>query len=93
MNVRRAAEVSKPEAGLGSTLPAESIDRTSKVWLPELSAETVKGELQDSNGPSSTRHSNRAASLAENSKVGVESSVEPLGPEVMEVSGGAESST
>src|SRR5947207_4814638 len=45
-------------AGEASVLPAASVARTSKVWLPSLSAgERVSGEVQAVQLPLSIRHS------------------------------------
>jgi hypothetical protein len=51
----------------------------------------VCGELQEVNEAVSTRHWKVAVSLAENSNVGVESLLGPVGPAVIVVSGGVES--
>jgi hypothetical protein len=44
------------EAGDASVLPAGSVARTSKVWLPSVSADNVCGLVQDDQPPPSTRH-------------------------------------
>ena len=43
-------------AGVGSTLPARSMARTSKVCGPSESAEVVNGVVHEANTPASTRH-------------------------------------
>src|SRR5438034_2391973 len=45
-------------AGVPSVLPAASVARTSKVWLPSSSAAVVCGLVQDAQPLPSTRHSN-----------------------------------
>src|SRR5947207_1256593 len=45
-------------AGVASVLPAGSVARTSKVWLPSPSAPVVSGLVQELQLPPSTRHSN-----------------------------------
>ena len=40
---------------MASGLPAGSVARTSKVWVPSLSSAVVYGELQGANGLVSTR--------------------------------------
>jgi hypothetical protein len=74
-------------AGVVSMFPAESIARTWKVWVPVPSAAVVCGDVQDWNDAEPTRHWKVAVSLAENSNVGVESFVVPVGPAVMVVCG------
>src|SRR5918999_2167108 len=74
-------------AGLVSVLPAASVARTSKVWAPSDNAAVVCGEPQAANAAASTRHWKLAPASLENPKVGVESFVSPLGPDVMVVCG------
>ncbi len=75
-------------AGDGSTFPAASIARTSKLCEPSLNAAVVNGDPQVANAPESTRHSNRDPdSVDENENVGVLSFVNPVGPPVIVVSG------
>src|SRR2546426_8186346 len=45
-------------AGVGSVLPAGSVARTWKVWLPELSAMYVFGLVHEAKGEPSRVHSN-----------------------------------
>jgi len=60
------------DAGVASVLPAGSVARTSKVWLPAPSALVVWGLVQAFQLPPSTRHSNvEPASLELNWKLGV----------------------
>ena len=69
------------EAGVGSTLPAGSVARTSNVCAPSASDAVVWAEVQEPQAPPSTRHSNvEPAWLAENVNVGVASFVRPDGP-------------
>jgi hypothetical protein len=69
-------------AGVGSTLPTESVARTEKVWGPSVSCAVVCGELQAAKAPESTRHSKlEPAFEEEKAKVGVGSLVVPEGPE------------
>src|SRR3989442_9371939 len=60
-------------SGVASVLPAASVARASKVWLPSLSAgESVSGEVQAVQPPPSIRHSNVEPDSVElNVKVGV----------------------
>ncbi len=74
-------------AGVGSTLRAASMARTWKVWLPSASVWVTYGEEHGAKAPSSTRHSYVTPAPPENSKAGVGSSVVPVGPEVIVVSG------
>ena len=62
-------------AGVPSVLPAWSVARTSKVWLPAPSAgEIVFGLVHGDQLPPSTRHSKvEPGSVALNEKVGVAS--------------------
>src|SRR5436305_2280081 len=70
------------EAGVASVLPAGSVARTSKVWLPAASAADVSGLVQGLKLPLSIRHSNvEPGSLAPNAKVGVASLVGSAGLE------------
>src|SRR5260370_785454 len=58
-------------AGVASVLPAASVARTSKVWLPSLSAgESVSGLEQAVQLPLSIRHS-KAEPLSDELKVKV----------------------
>ena len=50
-------------AGEASALPAASIARTSKVWMPWLSAAVVCGDVQGAKAAASTRHANVAAGV------------------------------
>ena len=62
------------EAGVGSVLPAPSIARTSKVWLPSASRPATSGLVHGVQGPASTRHSKAAPGSSDsNSKVGASS--------------------
>ena len=47
-------------AGLASRLPAWSLARTSKVWLPSARPLYCFGEVQAARHPASSRHSNEA---------------------------------
>src|SRR5689334_14203432 len=59
-------------AGVPSVLPAASVARTSKVWLPSFSEDVVCGLVQGLQVPPSTRHSNvDPPSLGCKVKVGV----------------------
>ena len=78
--VRSIAQVEL--AGVVSVLPAGSVARTSKLWLPSESAPVVCGLVQDAQLPPSTRHSKlEPGSLALNVKVGVVSLDGLAGPE------------
>ena len=69
------------DAGVGSTLPAGSVARTSKVWAPSASVAVVSGVEQEPHAPPSTRHSKLEPAWSdENAKVGVVSLVGPEGP-------------
>ncbi|HEX9379920.1 MAG TPA: hypothetical protein VF891_00350 [Gaiellaceae bacterium] len=72
-------------------LPAWSVARTSKVWLPSVSAgELVWGLVQEDQLPLSTRHSNvEPGSLELKVNVGVPSFDGSAGVESMLVSGAA----
>jgi hypothetical protein len=77
----RVSTVNDRVAGVASVLPAVSIARTSKVWSPSASEESVSGDVQLVHAPPSTRHSNvEPPWSAENAKSGVASGVGPLGP-------------
>ena len=66
------------EAGVGSTLPAASVARTSKVCDPCVRVALVKGEVQEAKAAASTRHWNvEPVSVEVNVKSGVVSFVEP----------------
>ncbi len=68
--VRSIVQVSL--AGVASVLPAGSVARTSKVWLPAPSAGEVKGLVQVVQEPPSMRHSKvEPGSLELKVKVGV----------------------
>ncbi len=72
--------VNAHEAGVGSTFPAVSVARTSKVCAPSVSDAVVSGVVHELQAPPSTRHSNvEPASSAEKVNVGVESFVGPRG--------------
>ena len=75
-------------------LPAWSVARTPKVWLPSASAgERVSGLEQDDQEPPSIRHSNvEPDSLELKEKVGVVLFEGSLGCAVIEVLGAAVSS-
>jgi hypothetical protein len=78
-------------AGVGSTFPAASLARTSKVCAPSASLAVVWGEEHGANEALSTRHSKLdPGSLDENSNVGVLFVVvaPAAGPAVIVVSGG-----
>ena len=76
------------DAGVGSTLPAGSVARTSKVCAPSASDAVVSGVEHEPHAPPSTRHSNvEPAWSAENANVGVASLVGPDGPLSMVVCG------
>ena len=76
-------------AGLESVLPAVSVARTWKVWLPSPSAgERACGLVQDDHEPASTRHSNvEPASVDVNEKLGVVLLDGSLGCAVIDVFG------
>jgi hypothetical protein len=89
----------KPRAaGVGSRFFAGSVARTPKVWGPYESGVDglwlAPGPEQGANGSESNRHSKLEPGWLEvKVKVGRSSPVEPEGPEVIVVCGGAESST
>ena len=57
-------------AGVGSVLPAPSVARTLKLWLPSQRPVKVFGEVQDEKPPASSSHSKvEPPSSAENVKV------------------------
>ncbi len=89
--VRSIVQVSL--AGVASVLPAGSVARTSKVWLPAPSAgETVKGLVQVVQEPPSMRHSKvEPGSLELKVKVGVVSLDGCAGPVSRLVIGAARS--
>ena len=70
-------------------LPAWSVARTPKVWLPSLSAgERVSGLVQGLQEPASIRHSNvEPVSVEANEKLGVVLFEGSLGCAVIEVLG------
>ena len=76
-------------AGVASVLPAWSVARTSKVWLPSLSAgERVSGLVQAVQEPLSILHSKlEPVSLEANEKLGVVLFEGSLGCVVIDVSG------
>ena len=78
------------DAGVGSTLPARSVARTSNVCAPSASDAMLSGVEHEAHAPPSTRHSNvEPASSAENTNVGVGSFVGPDGPLLIVVCGAA----
>jgi hypothetical protein len=81
-------------AGDASVLPAASVARTSKVWLPSPSAgEIVSGLVHDDQLPPSTRHWKVEPGFEDaNEKTGERSFEGSLGCELMVVSG-ADAST
>ncbi len=82
--------VNARDAGVGSTFPAVSVARTSKVCAPSASDPVVSGVEQEPHAPPSTRHSKlEPAWLAENANVGVASLVGPEGPLSIVVFGAA----
>src|SRR5947208_4304862 len=79
-------------AGVASVLPAGSVARTSKVWLPAPSGAVVCGLVQGDQLPPSTRHSKvEPGSLELKLKLGVVSFDELFGPESSVVLGGVRS--
>ena len=69
------------DAGVGSTLPAGSVARTSNVCAPSANEAVVSGVEHEPHAPPSTRHSKlEPAWLDEKANVGVESLVGPEGP-------------
>ena len=92
MSGASVSTVKERVAGVGSTLPAGSVARTSKVWAPSASATVgvwaAPGPLQGANTAASKRHSKvDPVSVEEKPKVGVESLVGPEAPEVIVVFG------
>ena len=82
--------VNARDAGVGSTFPAGSVARTSKVWAPSVSDPVVSGVEHEPQAPPSTRHSKvEPAWSAEKPNVGVASLVGPEGPLSIAVSGAA----
>jgi hypothetical protein len=76
-------------AGVASVLPAASVARTSKVWLPAPSAASVSGLEHDVQLPPSMRHSKLEPGSEElKEKVGVVSLVGSAGVEPIVVAGG-----
>jgi hypothetical protein len=75
---------------VASVLPAWSVARTSKVWLPSLSAgERVSGLVHDDQEPASIRHSKvEGLSVEVKEKLGVVLLDGLLGCAVIDVSGG-----
>src|SRR5215218_2286344 len=91
--VAGAMTVKARAAGVGSTLSAKSVARTSNVWAPAPRPETACGEVHGANAAPSMRHSNVTGetggpSLAVKPKLAEVSVVLAGGPEVMLVSGG-----
>ena len=80
-------------AGVASVLPASSIARTSKVWLPSVRAgESESGLEHDVQLPLSIRHSNVEPGSEElNAKVGVVSDDGSAGCASIVVSGAVRS--
>lgn len=76
------------DAGVGSTLVAGSVARTSKTWAPPASPVRETGLVQDANAATSRRHSNVEPPSEEKSwnEADVERIV-PEGPNGMVVSG------
>ena len=75
-------------ASLASTLPAASVARTRKVWLPSASPLSARGEVQLCQAPESSLHSNVAASSSESKPTLAEADATvPLGPDSIVVSG------
>src|SRR6266545_104409 len=75
-------------AGVPSVLPAASVPRMSRVWLPSASAAVVCGLVQELQLPPSRRHSKlEPGSEALKAKVGVVSLDGSAGPESSVVSG------
>src|SRR5437764_15426952 len=81
-------------AGVPSVLPAASVARTSKVWLPATSAgDTVSGLAHGVQLPPSTRHSKvEPLSVELKEKLGVVSSEGSAGLETIVVVGAVGSS-
>ena len=80
--------VNERVAGEASVLPAASVARTETLWAPPARAVAVHGLVQFAHAPVSTRHWNVDPLLLEvKAKVGVESSVGPVGPEPIVVLG------
>src|SRR5437764_6333923 len=68
----RSSTVQVELAGVGSVLPAGSVARTAKLWLPSASAAVVCGLVEDIYVPPSMRHSKvEPGSLALKLKLGV----------------------
>src|SRR3954454_12359629 len=79
-------------AAVASVLPAMSVARVSKVWLPSARAAAVCGLEQGAQLPPSTRHSNVEPPSEElNAKVGVASLSSAGGPESIVVFGAVRS--
>ena len=80
------------EAGDASVFPAASVARTSNVCAPASSAEYDVGDAQSLHAPASRRHSNVEPGSLEANEMLVEPLVtSPLGPAVIDVSGGSRS--
>jgi hypothetical protein len=76
-------------AAVASVLPAASVARTLTEWPPSDSAGVVHGLVHAPYAPLSTRHANvEPDSVEANANAGVASFVGPLGPAVIDVSGG-----
>ena len=83
------ATVNARVAGVASVLPAASVARTETLCAPSVSVGVVHGLVHVAHAPASTRHSkDEPDSLDVNANVGVLSLVEPVGPELIVVSGG-----
>ena len=79
-------------AGLASGLPAASMARTAKVWVPALRPLMLSGDAQALNAaPSSAQAKVDPPSLDAKPNVAEVSDTVPDGPEVIEVSGAVES--
>ena len=84
-----ASTVHSRRAGDGSRLPAASTALTSKPWAPAGTSVSTFGEAQAAKAAASSRHS-KVAPLSGDSKanVAVVAWTDPVGPEVIAVSGG-----
>ena len=77
-------------AGVGSTLPAASVARTAKLWVPAARALYVVGDVHEVKAAPSRLHENvDPTSSDENANSAVVALVVPAGPVTMLVSGGA----
>src|SRR5688572_5704999 len=76
------------EAGVASTLPNASMDRTSTTCEPSVRPEYDFGELHDPQVPASSRHSKvEPGSLERNTKLAEPDAILPEGPDAIVVSG------